>query len=129
MHGSFQGAGRGEGRPASLRDVFPHLEGLFTEMIALEAIADLRNGCARQQGRHPEQLDDQMIDQLPDFPLGARRAAVPLVRVNRGNPATEVIQRPSMQHEKIAHDLNYLLSELKSTVEQPRRDWNRSRTT
>ena len=64
----------------------PAAERIVAEQVAVEAVADLGDRHALEQRPGPAVLADDVVDEGPDVPLGARRRQVPLI----GADAVEV---------------------------------------
>lgn len=72
-------------------------ERVATETVALEPVADVVGGLARQQWRRPQLLVDDVVDPVADRPVGARSRSVEMCGVDAGEAVAERGERAVQQ--------------------------------
>ena len=93
VHGVEAGEQLVDGGDRIRRCVVTDCPRVVTEEVAVEAVADLGDRHALQQRPRPAVLADDVVDERPHVPLGARRRQVPLIvadTVEEALPASTV---------------------------------------
>ena len=100
MRPSAPGPANAASAPAAAASQAGHR--VAAEPVAGEPVAHLADGApGGDQRGHPELLHHEVVDQLADLPVGARRGAAPLVRPDRVHPLAELVQRPPEQPDDV----------------------------
>ena len=73
------------------------------ELVALVSVADLLDRLASCKVWCPQVFVDHMVHERPNVPIGARRGSFPLVVGGRRDPPVELLGRPLLEVEEVAH--------------------------
>lgn len=103
VHDALEHTGHHDHVAGRLHGRLPRLLREATEDVAGEAVAHGLDGLTRHDRRHPEALDDVVLEQFGDVPVGARRHRSPLVVADGGDCLTEAFGCCIVEIDDIGH--------------------------
>src|SRR6185312_3859276 len=101
VHGAVDGAGMDDGDLGLCGRLPCRRDRIRAELVTVEAVADLVDGAAGEQGNAPPVLADDVVDQGADVPVRARCLLGPLAGPDLVHPVDELGQAPAVRLQQV----------------------------